>query len=158
MSKTTYRRKAILSRIHQALNAFYLLQKIDWKYNITESLEKILGLALEEIEQATEKWRPIADRFIEEASDASDAGLKASMLTRAAMLIWQHQGKGKTKEVDKLFKQALKADPRAAAYFAARSASTVELTAAVEKDKRKFAAAYSSAMLRESGMIAPFVA
>ncbi|MAQ13170.1 MAG: hypothetical protein CMN30_00015 [Sandaracinus sp.] len=70
-------------------------------------------MALEEIEQATEKWRPIADRFIEEASDASDAGLKASMLTRAAMLIWQHQGKGKTKEVDKLFKQALKADPAA---------------------------------------------
>ena len=70
-------------------------------------------MALEEIEQATEKWRPIADRFIEEASDASDAGLKASMLTRAAMLVWQHQGKGRTKEVDKLFKEALKADPAA---------------------------------------------
>lgn len=70
-------------------------------------------MALEEIEQATEKWRPIADRFIEEASDASDAGLKASMLTRAAMLVWQHQGKGRTKEVDKLFREALKADPAA---------------------------------------------
>ena len=55
MSKTTYRRKAILSRIHNALNAFYLLQKIDWEYNIAESLEKILGLALEEIELDGEK-------------------------------------------------------------------------------------------------------
>ena len=50
MSKTTYRRKAILSRIHNALNAFYLLQKIDWEYDIAEGLKKILGLALEEIE------------------------------------------------------------------------------------------------------------
>ena len=55
MSKTTYRRKAILSRIHNALNAFYLLQKIDWEYNIADSLEKILGLALEEIELDGEK-------------------------------------------------------------------------------------------------------
>ena len=55
MSKPTYRRKAILSLIHNALNAFYLLQKIDWKYNIAESLEKILGLALEEIELDGEK-------------------------------------------------------------------------------------------------------
>ena len=50
MSKTAYRRKAILSRIHKALNAFYLLQRIDWEYDIAESLKKILGLALEEIE------------------------------------------------------------------------------------------------------------
>ncbi|MBO6937852.1 MAG: tetratricopeptide repeat protein [Deltaproteobacteria bacterium] len=87
-------------------------------------------MALEEIEQASEKWRPIADRFIEEASDASDAGLKASMLTRAAMLVWQHQGKGRTKEVDKLFREALKADP--AATRAAR------LYCVILKEREKF--------------------
>lgn len=68
-------------------------------------------VALEEIEQTGEKWRPIADRFIEEASDASDAGLKASMLARAGTLLWQHQKKGRNKAVDKLFREALQADP-----------------------------------------------
>ncbi len=67
--------------------------------------------AIEEIEQAAEKWRQIADRFIEEAADASDATLKTSMLTRAAGLVWQYRQKGKARETDKLFKQALKADP-----------------------------------------------
>lgn len=68
-------------------------------------------MAIEEIEQAAEKWRQIADRFIEEAADASDATLKTSMLTRAASLVWQYRPKGKAREADKLFKQALKADP-----------------------------------------------
>lgn len=78
-------------------------------------------VALEEIEQAASKWREIADRFIEEADDASDSELKASMLAKAATLIWQYQKKGKVSEVDRLFKQALKADPastRAARLFA----------------------------------------
>ncbi|MEM9074779.1 MAG: hypothetical protein AAGE52_40155, partial [Myxococcota bacterium] len=67
-------------------------------------------MAIEEIEQAGEKWRQIADRFIEEANDASDATLKTSMLTRAASLVWQYREKGRARETDKLFKQALKAD------------------------------------------------
>jgi Nif-specific regulatory protein len=50
MSQTLYRRKAILTRIRQALDAFYLLKKIDWGYDIRSTLEKILGLALDEIE------------------------------------------------------------------------------------------------------------
>jgi len=50
MSQAVYRRKAILSRIHKALDAFYLLQKIDWEYDVRSTLEKILGLALEEVE------------------------------------------------------------------------------------------------------------
>jgi Nif-specific regulatory protein len=50
MSQAVYRRKAILTRIHKALDAFYLLQKIDWEYDIRSTLEKILGLALEEVE------------------------------------------------------------------------------------------------------------
>ncbi|MEM7231642.1 MAG: sigma 54-interacting transcriptional regulator [Planctomycetota bacterium] len=50
MSQTLYRRKAILSRIHKALDAFYMLQKIDWEYDIRSTLERILALALEEID------------------------------------------------------------------------------------------------------------
>ena len=50
MSHTSYRRKAVLTRIRSALDAFYMLQKIEWSYDVTTSLEKILGLALEEIE------------------------------------------------------------------------------------------------------------
>ena len=46
----TYRRRAILNRIHGALDAFYLLQKIDWEYDVRTTLEKILALALEELE------------------------------------------------------------------------------------------------------------
>ena len=39
MSQTLYRRRAILTRIHKALDAFYLLQKIDWEYDIRETLD-----------------------------------------------------------------------------------------------------------------------
>lgn len=48
--KTSYRRRAILNRIHSALDAFYLLQRIDWEYDIRTTLDKILALALEEVE------------------------------------------------------------------------------------------------------------
>jgi len=68
-------------------------------------------LAVDEMTQTSEKWRQIADRFIEEASDASDATLKTSMLARAGALVWQYRKKGRARETDKLFKQALKADP-----------------------------------------------
>ncbi len=50
MSQVLYRRKAILSRIRKALDAFYMLQKIDWEYDIRTTLEKILALVLEEVE------------------------------------------------------------------------------------------------------------
>jgi transcriptional regulator with GAF, ATPase, and Fis domain len=50
LNPTVYRRKAILTRIRQALDAFYLLQKIDWEYDARATLEKILGLALGEVE------------------------------------------------------------------------------------------------------------
>ncbi len=46
----SYRRRAILNRIHGALDAFYLLQKIDWEYDVRTTLDKILSLALEELE------------------------------------------------------------------------------------------------------------
>jgi Nif-specific regulatory protein len=50
LSQALYRRKAILTRIRKALDAFYLLQKIDWKYDVRATLERILGQALEEFE------------------------------------------------------------------------------------------------------------
>lgn len=50
MSQTIYRRKAILTRTRKALDAFYVLQKIDWDYDVRATLERILAQALEEIE------------------------------------------------------------------------------------------------------------
>jgi len=50
MSQTSYRRKAILTRIRSALDAFYMLQDIDWDYDPHTTLERILALGLEEIE------------------------------------------------------------------------------------------------------------
>ena len=46
----SYRRKAIINRVRSALDAFYLLQRIDWEYDGRATLEKILGLAMEELE------------------------------------------------------------------------------------------------------------
>ena len=48
----SYRRRAILNRIHSALDAFYMLQRIDWQYDIRDTIDKILATALEEIEFA----------------------------------------------------------------------------------------------------------
>ena len=89
MSKTAYRRKAILSRIHKALNAFYLLQKIDWEYDIGESLRKILGLALEEIELDGEK---VIERalIIVKNPEGENLEIKAGWKTRDADLSFSH--------------------------------------------------------------------
>lgn len=89
MSKTTYRRKAILSRIHNALNAFYLLQKIDWEYDIAESLEKILGLALEEIEFDGEKTIERALIIVQDPA-GEDLEVKAGWKTQDADLSFSH--------------------------------------------------------------------
>jgi Nif-specific regulatory protein len=50
MSQTAYRRRAILTRIRQALDAFYLLQRIDWEFDVRGTLERILATAIQEIE------------------------------------------------------------------------------------------------------------
>ena len=50
MSQTLYRRRAILTRIRKALDAFYLLHRIDWEYDSRATLENILAQALEELE------------------------------------------------------------------------------------------------------------
>ncbi|MBI4618116.1 MAG: sigma-54-dependent Fis family transcriptional regulator [Planctomycetes bacterium] len=43
------RRAAVLGRIRKALDAFYLLQDIDWQFDVRETLDKILELALKEL-------------------------------------------------------------------------------------------------------------
>jgi len=67
--------------------------------------------ALEQLEQMAESWRRIADRFVEEAQDASDATVRTSFLVRAGSLVWQYRQKGKARETDKLFRDALRSDP-----------------------------------------------
>ena len=80
MSQSAYRRRAILTRVHKALDAFYLLQNIDCDYDIHETLERILGLALEEVELE-------GDRLIERAlvivqtPDGEDLEVKAGWKT-----------------------------------------------------------------------------
>ncbi len=73
---SSYRRKAILTRIHNALDAFYLLQRIDWEYDIRATLERILGLALDEIEFEGDK---VIERalVIVQTPDAGDLEVQA---------------------------------------------------------------------------------
>jgi tetratricopeptide (TPR) repeat protein len=78
---------------------------------------------VEQIDQVTERFQEIADHFIEQANQATDATLKTSLLVRAASILWQHKKKGKNKDVDKLFKEALHTDPASA-----RAARLYELT------------------------------
>ncbi len=60
---------------------------------------------------AGKNWKQIAARFVEEAEGASENHLKASLLSRAAALVWQYKKRGREKECDRLFRQALEADP-----------------------------------------------
>jgi len=76
MSQSTYRRRAILSRVHKALDAFYMLQKIDWEYDLRSTLDRILGLALEEIELEAEKSIEHA-LVIVQSPDGEDLEVKA---------------------------------------------------------------------------------
>lgn len=76
--------------------------------------------AIEQLEQTREKWSDFASRFIEEAGSASDPTLKGSLLVSAASLIWKYKKKGRNKQVDALFREALDAssrDPRAARLY-----------------------------------------
>ena len=50
MSRVDFRRKALLARIHTTIDNFYLQQEIDWDYDIRKILDRILELAMEELE------------------------------------------------------------------------------------------------------------
>jgi tetratricopeptide (TPR) repeat protein len=67
--------------------------------------------AVDQIQQLEEKWREVADRFVEEAREAADPRLKTSLLTRAASLMWQYGGSEVAEEADAIFDEALAADP-----------------------------------------------
>ncbi|MBZ0122168.1 MAG: hypothetical protein K8H88_34560, partial [Sandaracinaceae bacterium] len=76
--------------------------------------------ALQSIDQTAAKWSDIVQRFLEEANTASDASLKSSLLVSAASLVWKYKKKGRDKQVDALFKDALAAgrgDARAARLY-----------------------------------------
>ncbi|MBK8172574.1 MAG: tetratricopeptide repeat protein [Sandaracinaceae bacterium] len=67
--------------------------------------------ALEQLAQVADNWKDIAKRFSDEAENASDPNLRTSLLVRAASLIWQYKKRGRDKEVDALFREALESDP-----------------------------------------------
>ncbi len=67
--------------------------------------------AVDQIHQLEEKWREVAERFVEEAREAADPRLKTSLLTRAASLMWQYGGRETVEESDAIFDEALAADP-----------------------------------------------
>ncbi len=79
-SPVGFRRRAILNRIHSALDAFYLLQRIDWEYDGRTTLDKILALALEELEfeggKRIERALLIVQQIVQRAdgSEVSSAG------------------------------------------------------------------------------------
>ena len=50
MKRFDYRRKAVLARIHNTLDNFYLRQEIDWDYDVRRILDRILELAMQELE------------------------------------------------------------------------------------------------------------
>ena len=50
MARLDYRRRAVLARIHQTLDEFYLRQEVDWDYDIRRILDRILEIAMSELE------------------------------------------------------------------------------------------------------------
>ncbi len=77
--------------------------------------------ALEALAGAEQSWKDIAKRFVDEAESTSEPSLRTSLFVSAAMLVWKYKKRGRDKDTDRLFKQALDADPgdaRAARLFA----------------------------------------
>ena len=67
--------------------------------------------AVERLDESQERWRDIAERFLEEVQSASDARLKCGLYVSAATLKWKHDPDGTAEEVDRLFRDALDASP-----------------------------------------------
>ncbi len=68
---------------------------------------------LVQLEQVAASWKEIGKRLVEEAEGATDPTLRSSVLQRAASIVWQYKKRGRDKEVDALFTEALAADPSA---------------------------------------------
>ena len=76
---------------------------------------------IEQISAAEGNWKDIAKRFVDESESASDASLKTSLLVSAGSLVWKYKKRGRDKDADRVFKQALEADsgdPRATRLYA----------------------------------------
>src|SRR5262249_39707223 len=85
-----------------------------------EAFEKALALrpgdddaqaAKTRLEETKSGWKELGKRLLDEADSASEGSLKSSLLASAAVLVWQYKKKGRDKEVDGLFKDAITADP-----------------------------------------------
>lgn len=77
--------------------------------------------AVEEISTAESNWKEFAKRFVDEAETASEPSLKCALLVSAASLVWKYKKRGRDKDADRVFKQALEAepgDPRATRLYA----------------------------------------
>lgn len=77
--------------------------------------------AVEALEGAEQSWKDIAKRFVDTADTTSEPSLRTSLFVSAAMLVWKYKKRGRDKDTDRLFKQALEADPgdaRAARLYA----------------------------------------
>jgi tetratricopeptide (TPR) repeat protein len=66
---------------------------------------------LVQLEQVASSWKEIGKRLVEEAESATDPTLRSSVLQRAAAIVWQYKKRGRDKEADALFNEALSADP-----------------------------------------------
>lgn len=66
---------------------------------------------IEQLEAAGQNWKEIAKRFVDEAETTSEASLKTSLLVSAASFVWKYKKRGRDKDVDRLFRQALDSDP-----------------------------------------------
>ena len=75
--------------------------------------------AIRELDQVATKWSEVVSHYLETAQTADDP-LKGSLLVSAASLVWKYKRKGRDKQVDSLFRQALESpepDPRAARLY-----------------------------------------
>jgi tetratricopeptide (TPR) repeat protein len=67
--------------------------------------------SLEQIATAESNWKEIAKRFVDEAETASEPALKCSLLVSAGSLVWKYKKRGREKDTDRVFRQAIEADP-----------------------------------------------
>ncbi len=67
--------------------------------------------AIAGIDEAGANWKDFAKRFVDEADVGTEPALKCALLVSAASLVWQYKKRGREKDADRLFLQALDAEP-----------------------------------------------
>ncbi|MDP3279427.1 MAG: tetratricopeptide repeat protein [Deltaproteobacteria bacterium] len=67
--------------------------------------------AAESVALKKDKWKELVSAFKKHAEQATDTSLMASNLASAAVVVRQYKGKGKDKESETLFNEALSVDP-----------------------------------------------